>query len=42
MFTRFGGKFIQVTVYQISPESPEFYKRYYTDILFFFWTHSRF
>jgi len=31
------------TVYQISLESPEFYRRYYEkNILVFFWTHCRF
>ena len=29
LFTRFCSKFIQETVYQISPESPKFYRRYY-------------
>jgi len=32
-FTSFCSKFIQETVHQISQEVPEFYRRYYKNIL---------
>jgi len=36
----FYSNFIYETIYQISPESPEFYRRYYKNILVSFFGHS--
>jgi len=35
MFTQCCSKYIQETAYQISSRSPDFYKKYYKNILFF-------